>query len=51
MSFKSKNYRVTFTLGGKLLWEVVTSWSSSAARQLVEQRYPGAMSIFVYEEG
>ena len=51
MPFTSKTYRVSFTLNGKLLWEVVTAWSSCAARQLVEQRYPGATSFFIYEEG
>lgn len=51
MSFESKTYRVSFTLNGKHLWEVVSAWSSSAARQLVQQRYPGATSFFVYEEG
>lgn len=51
MSFRSKTFRVSFTLNGKHLWDVVTAWSSSAARQLVEHRYPGATSLFVYEEG
>ncbi len=50
MSFKSKTYRVSFVVNGKNLWEVVSAWSSSAARQLVEQRYPGATSFFIYEE-
>ncbi|MFT3785520.1 MAG: hypothetical protein QM770_05070 [Tepidisphaeraceae bacterium] len=51
MSFKSnKTFRVTFTVNGKLCWEIVQAWSSMTARQLVEQRYPGATSIFVHEE-
>ena len=50
MSFKSKTYRVSITLNGKHLWEIVTAWSSSAARQLVAQRYPGATSFLIYEE-
>jgi hypothetical protein len=51
MSFKSRTYRVSFTVNGKHFWEIVAAWSSAAARQLVEQRYPGATSFFIYEEG
>jgi hypothetical protein len=50
MPFESRIYRVSFTLNGKNMWDIVTAWSSSAARQLVEQRYPGATSLFIYEE-
>lgn len=46
----NKTYRVTFTVNGKLCWEIVVAWSTLAARLLVEQRYPGAASIFVTEE-
>jgi hypothetical protein len=50
MPFPSKTYRISFTLNGKHLWEIVTAWSSSAAIQLVAQRYPGATSFFAFEE-
>jgi hypothetical protein len=50
MSFQSKTYRVSFSWQGKNMWEIVTAWSSHAARQLIEQRYQGASSFFIYEE-
>ena len=43
----NRTYRVTFTVNGKLYWQIVISWSSHAARMLIEQRYPGTTSIFV----
>lgn len=51
MSFKStKVFRVSFVWKGKNMWEIIPAWSSMAARMIIEQRYPGASGIFLYEE-
>jgi hypothetical protein len=50
MSFQSKTYRVSFTLNGKNMWEIVTAWSSSAAREVSEERFRGGTRMVAYYE-
>jgi hypothetical protein len=45
-----KNYRISFVLNGKHLWDYVSAPDRTQAFLIIQHRYPGATSFFITEE-